>query len=406
MSPIFQKSEFQDVDDIVDVELSDTDEIPILDRFKIYQEINAPTSTKKKRRRTANKTPKPKTEPSHKPKTPTAKRNDNETTSTTTTTTTLESSVNEVNARLMAGCECQGSCYRDLQADSVYRHRLNIAELTKQEHDMYLMGVTMACLANRTETNRHKERIRQRASYVFQGKRVCLDAFLYLENVTHYHLKRIRRHVMINGVIPRVHGNMRKKPHNALSLDLYKFAEHFVKNELMRHKPMDMHKGNLVINEPRINLYQQFRTECIPQGKTMSYSTFRHFLKKQFPHVRFVLNRSDSGYGARDKTIRFAKRKKLHPKSTDIKAAEHRFLNDELVDGGDADVGVEDEYLDEYDTETVSDAEPIEMDGNVCPELNGTEIDSFDDSEEMNEADDILIEEIYEDVDFLESENE
>lgn len=377
-----------------------------MDRFKTYQEIKSPTNKKKKRRKNANKTLKPKTEPPNKPKkattvkTATAKRNeksnDNETTSTS-----LESSVIEVNARLIGGCECQGSCYRELQADSVYRHRLNIAELTKQEHDMYLMGVTMACLANRNETNRHKERIRQRASYVFQGKRVCLDAFLYLENVTHYHLKRIRRHVMINGVIPRVHGNMRKKPHNALSLDLYKFAEHFVKNELMQHRP-DIHKGNLVINEPRINLYQKFRTECISQGKTMSYSTFRHFLKKQFPNVRFVLNRSD-GYANRDK-FRFPKREKSHIKSNAVKT-EQIYLNP-LMEGIDGNGGDADEYLEEYDTETVSDGEPIEEVRDVCPELISTEVDSFDDSE-MNEADDNnSIEEIYEDVDFLESEDE
>lgn len=204
--------------------------------------------------------------------------------------TKLENSVSEVSKRLAAGCECQGVCFKGLQAESVYRHRLNIAELTKQEHDMYLMGVTMAVLSNRSETNRHKERIRQRAVYVFQGKRVCLDAFIYLENVTQYHLKRIRRHVMVNGVTPRVHGNVRKKPHNALSLDAYKFAENFVKSELS-HYTNDLNKSIIVVNEPRINIYQKFRVNCPSNTKTMSYSTFRHFLKKQFPHVRFVINR-------------------------------------------------------------------------------------------------------------------
>lgn len=204
--------------------------------------------------------------------------------------TKLESSVGEVSKRLAAGCECQGVCFKGLQAESVYRHRLNIAELTKQEHDMYLMGVTMAVLSNRSETNRHKERIRQRAVYVFQGKRVCLDAFVYLENVTQYHLKRIRRHVMVNGVTPRVHGNVRKKPHNALSLDVYKFAENFVKTALS-HYTNDLNKSIIVVNEPRINIYHKFRTNCPVNTKTMSYSTFRHFLKKQFPHVRFVIGK-------------------------------------------------------------------------------------------------------------------
>lgn len=110
----------------------------------------------------------------------------------------IENSVEQVRNRFEYGCECSESCFKHLDPDSVFKHRLNVAELTKEEHDMYLMGVTMACLANRKQTHRNKERQRQRASYVYQGRRVCLDSFLYLENVTQYHLKRIRNHVMVS----------------------------------------------------------------------------------------------------------------------------------------------------------------------------------------------------------------
>ncbi len=109
----------------------------------------------------------------------------------------IENSVEQVRSRFEYGCECTESCFKHLDPESVFKHRLNVAELTKEEHDMYLMGVTMACLANRKHTHRNKERQRQRASYVYQGRRVCLDSFLYLENVTQYHLKRIRNHVMV-----------------------------------------------------------------------------------------------------------------------------------------------------------------------------------------------------------------
>lgn len=118
--------------------------------------LNTPNqlTTRKKRERKTIKTKK--TKPSQNKKTDTRKNDDKE-----VAPTALESSAGEVSARLAMGCECQGACFKDLQAENVYRHRLNIAELTKPEHDMYLMGVTMACLSNRTETNRHKERIRQ-----------------------------------------------------------------------------------------------------------------------------------------------------------------------------------------------------------------------------------------------------
>lgn len=51
---------------------------------------------------------------------------------------------------------------------------------------------------------------------------------------------------------------------------------------------------NTVIFPPEIsrktihNLYQGFmKKNAPPEEKTMGYSTFRHFMKEQFPHVRF-----------------------------------------------------------------------------------------------------------------------
>lgn len=208
-------------------------------------------------------------------------------------TSSITNSAHEVLERFSKGCECQGTCFGDLNPENVYRHRLNIAELTKEEHDMYLMGVCMASLANPKETSRHKERIRQRASYVYHGKRVCLDAFLYLENVTHYQLKRIRSHVMTNGVVPRVHGNVRKKPHNTFSLDMYIEAENFLKETLTQYTN-DVTKHCFIVNESRTSIYEKFKQNIPSGGKIMGYSTFRHFLQKQFPNVRFVNRQTDT----------------------------------------------------------------------------------------------------------------
>lgn len=58
--------------------------------------------------------------------------------------------------------------FQGLNPDKVFKHRLNIADLTKAEHDMYLMGVIMASVQNLEETCRHKERIRIRSCYAYQ----------------------------------------------------------------------------------------------------------------------------------------------------------------------------------------------------------------------------------------------
>ncbi|CAG0903185.1 unnamed protein product [Darwinula stevensoni] len=213
--------------------------------------------------------------------------------------------VQHVEERFGRGCECQEeNCFRGLNADFVYRHRLNIAELSKAEHDMYLMGVTMACLQNPEETVRHKERKRLRAQYVFHGKKVCLDAFLYLENTTHYQVKRIRKHVMTHGVTARVHGNHGKKPHNTFSLDSYQHATAFLQTYVQRHlppgrapvTPKSKLKGKLSpiylpsdITRKKIHAaYKEYCEHFEPAVKVMGYSTFRYFMKDQFPHVRFL----------------------------------------------------------------------------------------------------------------------
>lgn len=78
-----------------------------------------------------------------------------------------------VKERFEQGCECSSDsslagCFSGMDPDFVYRHRLNIAELTRAEHDMYLMGLTMATMPKPEETAKHKERKRLRTQYVFQ----------------------------------------------------------------------------------------------------------------------------------------------------------------------------------------------------------------------------------------------
>lgn len=172
---------------------------------------------------------------------------------------------------------------------------------------MYLMGITMASLANPAETSRHKVRRRLRACYVYQGRKVCLEAFLYLENVTHYQLKRIRQHVMTHGVAPRIHGNVGKKPYNTFTLDIYKHATNFLKEYLKQHanSPKDVQpsgegkKGSKTIiiqGDSRKHLFEAYKEygEILEPGvKLMGYSTFRAFMKDQFPHVKFATKKQE-----------------------------------------------------------------------------------------------------------------
>ena len=162
---------------------------------------------------------------------------------------------------------------------------------------MYMMGVQMACIANPDETCRHKERQRQRCFYVFQGKKVCLDAFLYLENTTHYQMKRIRKHIITKGIKARIHGNMGRKPHNTFSVDIYQHASAFLHSYMKRNfgHNIDSSEENqkeitmpIDLNRRKIhNDYKEYCENFEPDFKMMGYSTFRQFMTSEFPYIVF-----------------------------------------------------------------------------------------------------------------------
>jgi len=209
--------------------------------------------------------------------------------------------VEEVRIRFGQGCECQDqeSCFRNINPEAVYKHRLNIAELTRSEQDMYLMGVTMATLSNPQETARHTERKRLRTHYVYQGRKICLEAFLYLENCTQYQLKRIRKHIKDHGVTPRVHGNHGKRPHNRFPLDIYQHATAFLQGYIQKSSPKIQKSGSSSSSSSSSSIqlpasrktvymaYAEYMEHFEPGVKVLGYSTLRHFMKLQFPLLKF-----------------------------------------------------------------------------------------------------------------------
>ena len=220
----------------------------------------------------------------------------------------LETDLSQVEARLSRGCGCELKCFSELDSDFVWRHRCNIAELSKVviqtfstlddnilqgEHDMYLMGIMMASLANPRATSKQKERQRNRNKYIFQGKETCQEAFLYLENVTVYQLKSIRRHVIENDVVARVHKNTGKKPHNVLELDHYQLTHRFVQDFLEKENSGtgSNRKKTFLADLTCKKLhsrYLEYFSHLGLDSKTMAYSTFRSFVHQRFPQLKFT----------------------------------------------------------------------------------------------------------------------
>lgn len=131
---------------------------------------------------------------------------------------------------------------------------------------------------------------------------------MYLENCTQYQLKRIRKHIMTHGVTPRVHGNHGKRPHNRFSLDIYQQATAFLQSYIQRAQNQQLspassgwssaHKSKsktaaVVLLPADVtcktvhSAYKEYMEHFEPGTKWLGYSTFRHFMKRQFPLVKF-----------------------------------------------------------------------------------------------------------------------
>ncbi|EEB16141.1 hypothetical protein Phum_PHUM407260 [Pediculus humanus corporis] len=168
------------------------------------------------------------------------------------------------------------------------------------------------------------------------GKKVCLTAFLYLQHVTLYQMKRLRSHLKNHGVSPRIHGNRGRKPANTFSLDIYHCATNFVQDYIEKHcvksvpnfttfsygktktnclgNTLSGSNGHATISKTMMKkttkmkipnkitsyhlpsectkktVHKEYKSFCEnlkPSQKAMKYSTFTSFLQKQFPNVKF-----------------------------------------------------------------------------------------------------------------------
>lgn len=128
-------------------------------------------------------------------------------------------------------------------------------------------------------------------------------------------MKRIRKHIVTNGVTPRVHGNHGKKPHNRFSLDIYQQATAFLQSyiERARNRPANgpsssvktkltgngrdkSAAGSQIVLPADVtcktvhSAYKEYMEHFEPGSKWLGYSTFRHFMKRQFPLVKFSVS--------------------------------------------------------------------------------------------------------------------
>ena len=105
---------------------------------------------------------------------------------------------------------------------------------------------------------------------------------------------------MTMGVTPRVHGNHGKRPHNRFSLDIYQQATAFLQTYIQRIRvphssSVSVSGGGSCYLPADVTCktvhaaYKEYMEHFEPGTKWLGYSTFRQFLKRQFPLVKFTV---------------------------------------------------------------------------------------------------------------------
>ena len=92
-------------------------------------------------------------------------------------------------------------------------------------------------LTSNALNHRHFPEERKLASMVFyhHGQRICRKTYLFLHNIGKKRYSNLKASVITDGVLPRRHGNLRRVPHHAFSLEDTLAVNTFITNYTEEH---------------------------------------------------------------------------------------------------------------------------------------------------------------------------
>ena len=192
---------------------------------------------------------------------------------------------------LTCGCGCKKyhneQCSESFSCKEISDYQLAIAELDRSELDMVLIAQLHAgmnseeLLTNTRGVNRPEVRRRITFTYMFKGRSICREMFIFLHKVSRTRLYNIAHHLTTNGFMARVHGNKGKKPKHSCTFDEISHAVDFIKCYA------DVHAVPLPGRLPK---HQDYRVMKLPSDVTKAsvYSAYQAGVQMLDEQVRIV----------------------------------------------------------------------------------------------------------------------
>ena len=149
-----------------------------------------------------------------------------------------ETERSKVQAFYSETCKCkmgmgEMACSATLSLDDITECRNNCSELSSAELDLVILGIIHSSLnCSETSISSRVEKTRQstRMCFSYHGKRICKKTFLFLHCLQYFRFHSLVKHYKKNGLTLRTHGNTKRLPSSASSIETVERVVKFIKN--------------------------------------------------------------------------------------------------------------------------------------------------------------------------------
>ena len=198
---------------------------------------------------------------------------------------------------------CDKKCLEKLDAGGVTQIQLSVAEMTRDEKDLFVLGLLESSQYSADVTTKGKKRSKSWYKYSCFGMDVCVTAFRTVYSIGTKQLENLRKHLNQHGPVPRVHKNRGKKPKHALMFPMVQDAVTFLKAYAERFgipHPAPLHgrtgtpPAYLHAGCTMLSIHKEYVTSCQEAERAVvGYDSFRGIWHQCLPHIKIMTPRTD-----------------------------------------------------------------------------------------------------------------
>ncbi|XP_065207724.1 uncharacterized protein LOC135836679 [Planococcus citri] len=209
---------------------------------------------------------------------------------------------------------CARKCNTKFKCDELLRYRIELQTLDYNENgvnqlDLVLLGLihSLCRISNEIKHSRTveiKDRRRVKMMFAFRGVSVCRAMFMFAHGIKIERLKRLIKRYKENGISPKAHGNYKRVPANAISIEQMREVISFLKQYADDHaavvKGRSAHQNQdikiLPPHETKSRVFNKYKQICEKQNTPcISVVSFRRLWNRFCPNV--LIQRSNSAKG-------------------------------------------------------------------------------------------------------------